>query len=636
MMYSGKMSVDQVHDVTKIDKWYLSKLANMVECSTAIAAASQHGDHAEIPTLIRIAKEMGFSDAQIAQRWGMRPKDVRAMRNMHGITPAVKQIDTLGAEYPATTNYLYMTYGGRTDDVEFDDKGVLVLGSGTYRIGSSVEFDYCSMKAVRALAAMGKRTIMLNHNPETVSTDYDENDRLYFDELSLERVLDVYQKESAQGVVVSFGGQGPNNIALQLHEEGVDVLGTCPKQIDRCEDRSAYSAMLDKLGIDQPAWLSVFSNESAHQFCEEVSYPVIVRPSYVLSGAAMSVVRDKSELDRLLKEATNVSPDYPVVISKFVEGAFEVDVDAVASDGNLVAYAISEHLERGGVHSGDATLVLPSFRLSNDTKLRMKAASAAIAKELGVSGPFNTQFLVSSDQDWMGVIETNLRASRSVPFVSKATDVDFIELATASIMGEHVPAVAKCDINPKHTTVKSPQFSFQRLLGADPVLGVEMSSTGEVASFGETVEEAYLKSLVSARFDLPKAGSEILVCAREDAHGSLNEAIDSVKSLSDQGFVIVAADDHTRALLSMQSVSSSLSAPTDIGSNRISLLLDLSDRHKDFYGLRRDAVDFSVPVITNHEQVMLFSRAMGSIQDGTHVMGSVQDGTKSYDEYVPE
>ena len=309
MMYSGKMSVDQVHDVTKIDKWYLSKLANMVECSTAIAAASQHGDHAEIPTLIRIAKEMGFSDAQIAQRWGMRPKDVRAMRNMHGITPAVKQIDTLGAEYPATTNYLYMTYGGRTDDVEFDDKGVLVLGSGTYRIGSSVEFDYCSMKAVRALAAMGKRTIMLNHNPETVSTDYDENDRLYFDELSLERVLDVYQKESAQGVVVSFGGQGPNNIALQLHEEGVDVLGTCPKQIDRCEDRSAYSAMLDKLGIDQPAWLSVFSNESAHQFCEEVSYPVIVRPSYVLSGAAMSVVRDKSELDRLLKEATNVSPD---------------------------------------------------------------------------------------------------------------------------------------------------------------------------------------------------------------------------------------------------------------------------------------------------------------------------------------
>jgi carbamoyl-phosphate synthase large subunit len=583
-----------------------------------------------IAMLLRNAKEVGFSDKQIAKRWGVTELDVRALRVKHGVTPAVKQIDTLGGEYPATTNYLYTTYNARADDVRFDDHGVLVIGSGTYRIGSSVEFDYCSIKTVHALARLGKRTIMINNNPETVSTDYDENDRLYFDELSLEKVLDIYEKEAAEGVVVSVGGQAPNNIALKLHNAGAKVLGTHPSQIDRCEDRSAYSAMLDKLEIKQPAWCSVTSDEAAINFCKDVGFPVIVRPSYVLSGAAMSVVRSNDELTKLLAEATSVSPDYPVVVSKFVEGAYEVDMDAVANKGEVVAFAISEHLERGGVHSGDATLVLPSFRLTDSSKDVIRRNAAAIAKELNISGPFNTQFLISQkpgEEEWIGVIETNLRASRSVPFVAKVLDVDFISRAASCIMGvDNGQLEPNCMVKPEHTGVKVAQFSFQRLLGSDPVLGVEMHSTGEVACFGETVEEAYLKSLISTHFKLPEAGSSIMICAREGAFGSLEGAVDSASKLASRGFNLVAADEETKAVLAKQGVASEIARDDTINKRGVKLVLDISDNSADFYPTRRSATDFNIPLITNHEQVMLFSRALCSSE-------SLQ--IKSYDEHVP-
>jgi len=487
---------------------------------------------------------------------------------------------------------------------------------------------------------MGRSTIMLNHNPETVSTDYDESDRLYFDELSYEKVLDIYEREKSEGIVVSVGGQAPNNIALKLQEVGAKVLGTHPTQIDRCEDRSAYSAMLDKLGINQPAWLSVLSTQEAHTFCESVGYPVIVRPSYVLSGAAMAVVHGPAELATLLDQATEVSPDYPVCVSKFIDGAFEVDLDAVASNGTVVCHAISEHLERGGVHSGDATLVLPSFRLSESAKQKMKDDAAAIAKELSVSGPFNTQFLVRPQNEggeWVGVIETNLRASRSVPFVSKVLGVDFIKRATACIVGAdtEVPE-PKCDTKLSHVGVKCPQFSFQRLLGADPVLGVEMRSTGEVACFGETVEEAYLKSLTSAHFKVPPKGSRIMLCARDKINGDLDGAMALVNDLANQGYVVVAADESTKDVLQLRVGLDVQVAKRDAIEQRakdrvhekISLVLDLSENHKDFYNMRRNSVDFSIPLVTNAEQASLLSRSLSS-QDKAHII-------KNYDEYVKE
>ena len=659
-MYSGEMSVDDVHEVNKIDKWYLTKLQNIVDGSksledskhlvtagagdgydTKAAMKTAHDNNLtgvgeggdKICELLRNCKEMGFSDAQIAKRWEISEMDVRALRVQHNVLPAVKQIDTLGGEYPATSNYLYTTYNGRADDVRFDDHGVLVIGSGTYRIGSSVEFDYCSVKAVHALARLGKRTIMINNNPETVSTDFDENDRLYFDELSLEKVLDIYEKEAAEGIVVSVGGQAPNNIALKLHNLGANVLGTHPSQIDRCEDRSAYSAMLDELEILQPAWVSVTSNKAATDFCAEVGYPVIVRPSYVLSGAAMNVVHNEGELTQLLTEASSVSPDYPVVCSQFIAGAYEIDMDAVATNGEIVAFAISEHLERGGVHSGDATLVLPSFRLSDTAKDTIRTNAAAIAKELNISGPFNTQFLVRQDEGkeatWVGVIETNLRASRSVPFVAKVLDVDFIDNATRAIMGIHDGKVeANCQKTPAQFGVKVSQFSFQRLLGSDPVLGVEMHSTGEVACFGNSVEEAYLKGLISTHFKVPKDGSSVMVCAREGAFGSLEKAVAGCKHLQDQGFSIVAADEESSRVLSAGSVSSTMADAVTISKNKVGLVIDLSDNHQDFYPTRRNTIDFSIPLITNHEQVILFSRALEETRGKMHI--------RTYDDYYPE
>jgi len=662
-MYSGKMDIDSVHEASKIDKWFLEKLDNIVKCSNAISgvkdeaagfakalgakydasgitASDEQMPPQHVIDVVRRAKEHGFSDKQIASRWGVDELDVRAVRVASGVVPAVKQIDTLGGEYPATSNYLYTTYNGRADDITFDEHGTLVLGSGVYRIGSSVEFDYCSMKAVKALQEMGRSTIMLNHNPETVSTDYDESDRLYFDELSYEKVLDIYEREKSEGIVVSVGGQAPNNIALKLQEVGAKVLGTHPTQIDRCEDRSAYSAMLDKLGINQPAWLSVLSTQEAHTFCESVGYPVIVRPSYVLSGAAMAVVHGPAELATLLDQATEVSPDYPVCVSKFIDGAFEVDLDAVASNGTVVCHAISEHLERGGVHSGDATLVLPSFRLSESAKQKMKDDAAAIAKELSVSGPFNTQFLVRPQNEggeWVGVIETNLRASRSVPFVSKVLGVDFIKRATACIVGAdtEVPE-PKCDTKLSHVGVKCPQFSFQRLIGADPVLGVEMRSTGEVACFGETVEEAYLKSLTSAHFKVPPKGSRIMLCARDKINGDLDGAMALVNDLANQGYVVVAADESTKDVLQLRVGLDVQVAKRDAIQQRakdrvhekISLVLDLSENHKDFYNMRRNSVDFSIPLVTNAEQASLLSRSLSS-QDKAHII-------KNYDEYVKE
>ena len=669
-LYSGEMSIDDVHDITKIDKWFLQKLQNIVDTGAAldsvgaqlkagkaitdgsynVATRDDEGKKSQLqdglgsidtslvdslPVLLRTAKEQGFSDKQIAGRFGQSELDVRAVRTLMGVIPAVKQIDTLGGEYPATSNYLYTTYNGLKDDVTFEENGVLVLGSGTYRIGSSVEFDYCSVKTVKALQEMGKKTTMLNHNPETVSTDYDENDRLYFDELSLEKVLDVYEKEASEGIVVSVGGQAPNNIALKLHRAGASVLGTHPEQIDRCEDRSAYSAMLDELEIKQPEWHAATTNDGAKAFCADVGYPVIVRPSYVLSGAAMAVVRSESELDQLLLEATNVSPDYPVVVTKFIEGAYEVDVDGVANKGEMVTYSISEHLERGGVHSGDATLILPSFRLSDSSKAKMKVDAAAIAKELNISGPFNTQFLIGDNggsEEWVGVIETNLRASRSVPFVSKVLDVDFIKRATACIIGVDRGGLdPKCDQEPAYTGVKVPQFSFQRLLGSDPVLGVEMHSTGEVACFGETVEEAYLKGLVSTYFRIPSPGENILICAREGrASDAALDAVTATANLAESNFTMVAADEESRGVLASRGIAAEvLSGEGDLYKQlrtSISLVLDLSDNHADFYETRRGAADNSISLITNQEQVKLFASALGK-NDTLK--------TKSYDEYSP-
>jgi len=693
VLFHRRMSVDDVHGVTKIDKWFLDRLQSIVDTSDALHEAKAHvrgvsasdgsalrltynasapsaptgvedaalAMHPSVPSLLRTAKERGFSDVQIGARWGLDELAVRALRRAFNILPAVKQIDTLGGEYPATTNYLYTTYNGcGGDDVAFDDHGVLVLGSGTYRIGSSVEFDYCSTKTVHALRDMGIKSVMLNHNPETVSTDYDENDRLYFDELSLEKVLDVYEKEASRGIIVSVGGQAPNNVALGLHRAGATILGTHPTQIDRCEDRSAYSSMLDELGVEQPSWVSdprrtqcppshaiqcpvptkrlalcalqvsVTSDEEAHGFCQKVGYPCLVRPSYVLSGAAMNVVYGAAELGTLLAEATTASPDHPVVISKFIDGALEIDVDAVANKGEVVAYAISEHLERGGVHSGDATLVLPPFRLSESAKARMKLDTAKIAKELNVSGPFNTQFLVAqnaSDDEWVGVIETNLRASRSIPFVSKVLDVDFIDRATQCIMGEDSGLrEARCEQTPKHSGVKSPQFSFARLLGADPVLGVEMHSTGEVACFGETVEEAYLKSLVATHFKLPSRGDSLLVCARHGSKGNIVGAVDGVKHLASRGFFVVAADEETQALLAEQHLESSLMRPDQIAKRELALVLDLSDNDESFYPTRRSTVDYSIPLITNHEQIILFAKAL----DKSDTLLPM-----NYDEHVP-
>jgi carbamoyl-phosphate synthase large subunit len=514
-MFHEGYTVDRVHDLTKIDRWFLYKIENILNHARELEAAGSI--EALRKEQVLKAKRLGFSDKQIALAVNSTEDKVRALRLSLGIRPWVKKIDTLAAEFPADTNYLYTTYNASSHDVTFEDKGTIVLGSGVYRIGSSVEFDWCAVGATQALRDMNQRTVMINYNPETFSTDFDIADRLYFEELSYERVQDIYELEQSSAIVGSFGGQLPQNIILKLQEVGgANVLGTNPKDIDKAEDRQKFSQILDSINVDQPEWKELTSVAEAEAFADKVGYPVLVRPSYVLSGAAMTVIRSQEGLKEKLEAASNVSPDHPVVITKFIESAEEIDVDAVASQGQLLVHAISEHVEQAGVHSGDATLVLPPQNLDDSIKARLKEIAEKVAKAFSITGPFNMQIIKAEDpaggEPKLRVIECNLRASRSFPFVSKVLGLNFIDVATKALVGKDVPAPQDLmAVKRDYVATKVPQFSWTRLAGADPYLGVEMSSTGEMACFGKDVVEAYWASLQSAmNFRTPQPGEGIL------------------------------------------------------------------------------------------------------------------------------
>ncbi len=493
------LSIDEIYDLTRIDRWFLHKIRHIVDMETRLRAVGEQRCPSD--TMLE-AKQLGFSDRQIGRALGQTEDDVRELRRNYGLSPSVKQIDTLAAEYPARTNYLYLTYNGSEDDLTFNDRhSVMVLGGGAYRIGSSVEFDWCCVNSVLTLKRLNYTTIMLNYNPETVSTDYDVCDKLYFDELSLETVLDIYEKEKPMGIIIAMGGQIPNNLALKLHAAGVRVLGTSPLSIDGAEDRHKFSKLLDSLKIDQPAWAELTSMAKAREFAKQAGYPVLIRPSYVLSGAAMSVASTDEELEKYLGKAALISTDHPVVMSKFIVDAKEIEIDAVSQHGEMLVYAISEHVENAGVHSGDATMVLPPQRTFLETTRRIKKIAREISLALRIDGPFNIQF-VAKDND-VKVIECNLRASRSFPFVSKIFNVNFIDIATRVIMEHPVQRYDRSAFDLEYVGVKAPQFSFTRLSGADPTLGVEMASTGEVACLGDDFEEAFLKALLSVGYKLP-------------------------------------------------------------------------------------------------------------------------------------
>ncbi|KAK4042116.1 hypothetical protein C8A01DRAFT_33880 [Parachaetomium inaequale] len=627
-MLHENYSVDRVHDLTKIDKWFLYKLQNIVDCTREL---QQVGNlRAVKKEQILKAKKMGFSDKQIAQAVNSTEDEVRARRLEFGIRPWVKKIDTLAAEFPADTNYLYTTYNASSHDVTFEDKGTIILGSGVYRIGSSVEFDWCAVSATLALREMGEKTVMINYNPETYSTDFDTADKLYFEELSYERVMDIYELENASGVVVSVGGQLPQNIALRLQEAGgAKVLGTDPRDIDKAEDRQKFSEILDSIGVDQPAWKELSSVKAAEQFAEQVGYPVLVRPSYVLSGAAMTVIRSKDELKDKLEAASNVSPDHPVVISKFIEGAEEIDLDGVASEGNLIIHAVSEHVEQAGVHSGDATLVLPPAKLDETTMERVKEIAQKIAQALKITGPFNMQIIKVNDPEGglpaLKVIECNLRASRSFPFVSKVLGTNFIDVATKALVGKNVPEPTDLmAVKRDYLATKVPQFSWTRLAGADPFLGVEMSSTGEMACFGKNLVEAYWSSLQSAmNFRVPEPGEGILF-GGELSKNWLTTVVDYLAPL---GYKLYAADQEVKQFLESTSKHKlnveviefpkedkralrevfkkyDIQGVFNLAQARGKTVMDVD------YVMRRNAVDFGVPLFMEPQTAMLFAQCM--------------------------
>ncbi|EER36213.1 carbamoyl-phosphate synthase arginine-specific large chain [Candida tropicalis MYA-3404] len=621
-------TVDQVHELTKIDKWFLHKLMNIVNMYRELEA----NGHISIINrdLMSRAKKLGFSDKQIGLCVGADELEVRRVRKEFGIVPFVKKIDTLAAEFPANTNYLYTTYNATSSDIDFNDKGTMVLGSGVYRIGSSVEFDWCAVSTARALRESGHKTIMINYNPETVSTDFDEVDRLYFEELSLERVLDIYELEHAEGVVVSVGGQLPQNIALSLQNQGCNVLGTNPEDIDKAEDRHKFSQILDSIGVDQPAWKELTSVKEAEDFADEVGYPVLVRPSYVLSGAAMSVINNKGELEAKLSNASKVSRDHPVVISKFIQGAQEIDIDGVASDGTVLVHAVSEHVENAGVHSGDATLVLPPQALSQTLLDRLKEISDKVAEAWKITGPFNMQ-IIKNDQNGalddanceLKVIECNIRASRSFPFVSKVLGVNFIEVAVKALIKENVPEPVNL-MNKKYDRVatKVPQFSFTRLAGADPFLGVEMSSTGEIACFGKNLTEAYWTSIQSTmNFHLPKPGQGILF------GGDLtNEKLGNVaKQITGLGYKFYTASEPVANYLKnyVNEVVEIIEFPkTDKRALReifqdkeIGCVFNLARARAENlldedYVMRRNAIDFAIPLFNEPNTSLLFAQCL--------------------------
>ncbi len=619
-------TVDEIHELTKIDKWFLEKLKNITDHQNLMG---QHNSLEELPDeVLYDAKKMGFSDFQIARivtdTASLNMEEgllaVRKHRKEKGILPVVKQIDTMAGEFPAQINYLYLTYNGKVHDIDYekDDKSVIVLGSGAYRIGSSVEFDWCSVNALDTINEQDYRSIMINYNPETVSTDYDMCDRLYFDELTLERVLDIVDLETPKGVIVSVGGQIPNNLAIKLHRRDVPILGTSPFDIDRAENRQKFSALLDDLEVDQPRWSELTSIDDIFKFVDKVGFPVLVRPSYVLSGAAMNVVSNKDELEHFLTLAANVSKEFPVVVSEFIEQAKEIEIDAVAKDGEVVAYAISEHIEFAGVHSGDATIVFPPQKLYVETIRRSKKIARQIAKGLNISGPFNMQ-LLAKDND-IKVIECNLRASRSFPFVSKVLKVNLIDIATKVMLGIPVEKPSKNLFDLDYVGIKAPQFSFSRLLKADPVLGVDMSSTGEVGCIGENYYDAVLQSMLAVGYTIPK--KNILISS--GPLRSKMELLTSARMLRERGYNIYATGG-THKFFAENGVETTLlywpnedKSPNTleyIRNKKIDLVINIpknltKDELKNGYKIRRDAIDFNIPLITNARLASAFIYAI--------------------------
>ena len=615
-------TVERIHSLTKIDKWFLYKLQNIMETSKQLHA---HYTLQTIPTgLLYDAKRQGFSDFQIARAIGMDDMEqgilqVRTHRKALGILPVVKQIDTLAAEYPAQTNYLYLTYSGTEDEVEYadDHRSVIVLGSGAYRIGSSVEFDWCGVQALNTIRKEGYRSVMINYNPETVSTDYDICDRLYFDELTFERVMDIIEKEHPHGVIVSTGGQIPNNLAMQLDSQGVPILGTSAASIDNAEDRDKFSAMLDRIGVDQPEWRALTSMEDIAAFIKQVGFPVLVRPSYVLSGAAMNVCSNEDELNRFLELAANVSKKHPVVVSRFIENAKEIEMDAVAQNGKIIAYAISEHIEFAGVHSGDATIQFPPQKTYIETIRRIKRISRKIAEELQISGPFNIQYLARDNE--IKVIECNLRASRSFPFVSKVLKLNFIDLATRIMLGKKVEKPSKSLFDIDYVGIKASQFSFNRLQNADPVLGVDMASTGEVGCLGEDTQCAILKAMLSVGYRIPKKN---ILLSTGDAKQKA-DMLSAAYLLQQKGYSLFATGGTSRYLTENGIPNTMVYWPDEKSQPQA---LDLLHRKeidmvvnipKDLtvgeldngYRIRRAAVDLNIPLFTNARLASAFISA---------------------------
>ena len=651
-------TIDQVHDLTKIDKWFLQKLMNIMRTSEELrqltvdsgqlavkdAAAFFNSQLSNLsPQLLRKAKVQGFSDFQIARGIGFQGdmEDgilyVRNYRKSVGILPVVKQIDTLAAEYPAQTNYLYLTYSGVANDVTYlgDHKSIVVLGSGAYRIGSSVEFDWCGVQALNTIRKEGWRSVMINYNPETVSTDYDMCDRLYFDELTFERVMDILELENPHGVIVSTGGQIPNNLALRLDAQKVNILGTSAKSIDNAEDREKFSAMLDCIGVDQPRWRELTSMDDINEFVDEVGFPVLVRPSYVLSGAAMNVCSNQEELERFLKLAANVSKKHPVVVSQFIEHAKEVEMDAVAQNGEIIAYAISEHIEFAGVHSGDATIQFPPQKLYVETVRRIKRISREIAKALNISGPFNIQYLAREND--IKVIECNLRASRSFPFVSKVLKINFIELATKIMLGLPVEKPSKNLFELDYVGIKASQFSFNRLQKADPVLGVDMASTGEVGCIGSDTSCAILKAMLSVGYRIPK--KSILLST-----GTPKQKIDmmgAARMLVNKGYKLYATGGTHRTLAENGIESTLVYWPSEsdkhpqalemLHNKEIDMVVNIpknltAGELDNGYKIRRAAIDLNVPLITNARLASAFINAFCTM--------SIDDiAIKSWEEY---
>ena len=650
-------SVDKIYKLTKIDKWFLRKIANALETEKLLRNV-KNGDNAppSIPhALLARAKQFGFSDARIGEFVGLPEMAVRAIREEYHIKPAIKQIDTLAGEYPAKVNYLYMTYGAAgsagagipADDVSPAGRGVMVLGSGAYRIGSSVEFDWCCVNAVETARKLGRYSIMVNCNPETVSTDYDMCDRLYFEELTLERVLDIYEREKPGGIVLSMGGQIPNNLATKLFTAGALIYGTSPQSIDMAEDRNKFSALLDKLGIEQPEWKELTDLDSAKHFAAQVGYPVLIRPSYVLSGAAMNVAWDDQSLEKFLSLASDVSAEHPVVISKFVENSKEIEIDAVARRGEILFHAITEHIENAGVHSGDATVVLPAQRLYIETIRKIRRISEQIAKALDITGPFNIQFL--AQRNHVRVIECNLRASRSFPFCSKVSRVNMIEMAVKAMLDEPVEKNTSSALDLGWVGVKAAQFSFSRLHGADPVSGVEMASTGEVGCIGTDLSDAFLKALLSVGYKIPrgKNGRPGRVLLSTGPIENKLDFLDSARKLVEMGYELfgsrgtakfIAANGIPINALNWPLESKEPNIATYIRRREVDMIINIPKNNretelKNDYIIRRMAVDFDIPLFTNIKVAREFIDALVNTRNNANSQSAPLLEIKAWEEY---